>query len=125
MQLGDVNDLAVSLEVRYCTQSDMPGMIRTQTTEKPEAVSITLASGQRRPPQPVPENAGQLFDDMMRRQNQPHTGADYSKLTVSCSHLFSQSNGVPYVWMISCDHNSRDPACAAVDGPDARRAGRF
>jgi hypothetical protein len=32
-------------------------------------------------------------------------GANYSKLTVCCSHSFSQSNSVPCVWMIrsSCE----------------------
>eukprot|EP01044_Picomonas_judraskeda_P014830 COSAG03_NODE_2408_length_2799_cov_17.383704_2_plen_337_part_00 len=31
-------------------------------------------------------------------------GAHSSKPTVSCSHSFSQSNSVPYVWMISCQY---------------------
>ena len=38
-------------------------------------------------------------------------GAHSSKLTVSCSHSFSQSNSVPYVWMIR--H-------AAPEGPEGR-----
>ena len=40
-------------------------------------------------------------DDEDDAEEQDRPGADSSKLTVSCSHLFSQSNSVPCVWMIS------------------------
>ena len=38
-------------------------------------------------------------------------GAHSSKLTVSCSHSFSQSNSVPYMW----GHRCR--SCVSADGP--------
>jgi hypothetical protein len=68
--VGDTNDLAVGLQVRYCTQADMPGMVHGRAMQSPEAISITIASGQQRPSQPAPSNAGRQFDDMMSQQKQ-------------------------------------------------------
>eukprot|EP01044_Picomonas_judraskeda_P008386 COSAG03_NODE_953_length_5213_cov_30.480055_7_plen_272_part_00 len=55
--------------------------------------------------------AGTIPKVYLRVEGGNQKGAHSSKLTVSCSHSFSQSNGVPYMW----GHRCR--SCVSADGP--------